>query len=158
MNQKKCLKCGHIATFDGTQAPLACPKCSAIYSKVEEAMRQREGDPSAPPSRLPAQRRPASLDHYEFADDMRGTSLYPAFRAVVGVIYWVGIVFAALCLLSGIVITAKSNIGPGPAIGGVVMAVIVYIIFRVTKEASLMLADIADATVRMAASGEKTGN
>ncbi len=156
MNQKKCLKCGHIATFEEANTPQACPKCSAIYAKVEATMRPREAILSATSSRLSIPQRSASVDHFEFAEDMRSSSLYPAFRAVVGIIYWVGIVFAALCAVGGFVAASKTNIGPGPIIAGVVLAIIIYIIFRVTKEASLMLADIADANVRMAARQEQT--
>lgn len=39
MNSKKCLKCGHVASFEGA-VPLACPSCGAIYAKVEAAAAQ----------------------------------------------------------------------------------------------------------------------
>jgi hypothetical protein len=155
MNQKKCLKCGHTATYEGLNAPLACPNCSAIYAKVEAAIRPRETASPGPASRLPSHKRPTSLDHFDFADNMRSESLYPAFRAVVGVIYWVGVVLAVLCVIGGLVASSKTNIGPGPTFAGIVLAIIIYIIFRVTKEASLMLADIADANIRMAAHQEQ---
>ena len=38
MNSKRCLKCNHVATFEAAP-PLACPQCGAVYSKVEEALR-----------------------------------------------------------------------------------------------------------------------
>lgn len=155
MNQKKCLKCGHIATYPDSSPPQACPNCSAIYAKVEATLLPKETTPSAPSSRLPTPKRPAPADHFEFAEEMRSSSLYPAFRAVVGIIYWVGVVFAVLCVIGGFIASSKTNIGPGPIIAGIVLAIIIYIIFRVTKEASLMLADIADANIRMAAHREQ---
>lgn len=157
MISKNCLKCGHTAQFESTPDLLTpCPACGAIYSKVEGAHRPTTASSTGPSSKL--SRISHSADHYEFADEMRDSSLYPAFRAVVGIIYWVGIVLAVLCLAGGLIATAKTGIGPGPAIGGIVIAVIIYIAFRVTKEASLMLADIADATVRMASRQQSTDN
>jgi len=40
---KKCLKCGHARTeADGNAPDYACPKCGAVYAKVEAAMRAKE--------------------------------------------------------------------------------------------------------------------
>ncbi len=44
--------------------------------------------------------------------------------------------------------------GIAAAIGGVAGAVLVFVLARVGKEMSLMLADLSDATVRMAAHAE----
>ena len=38
MSTKQCLKCNHIVHFEGGP-PMACPQCGAVYSKVEETLR-----------------------------------------------------------------------------------------------------------------------
>lgn len=86
MNSKRCLKCDHVATFEGTP-PLACPQCGAVYSKVEEALRngppvRRRQEESPPPSRISN----TALDMHAFAEQLRDESLYPAWRKIVGLV------------------------------------------------------------------------
>lgn len=154
---KPCLKCGKSTPYEGAE-PEACAHCGAIYRKVEEAL--RNGPISRPMDSVtlpPARPRYATLDHVEFAHVMRAESIYPTFRAVVNILYWVGVVLAVLSLISGIWITLRTHSGPGPALGGLLAAVLIYIVFRVTKEMSLMLADLSDATLRTAAHKEAAG-
>ena len=151
---KQCLKCGKSTAYEGAE-PDSCSHCGAIYRKVEEALRGPTTRPMTTAA-VPrtAQKRERAMDHFEFAEVMRSESIYPTFRTVVNVIYWVGIALALILFTGGVISTAKLSIGPGPAIAGFVMAVLLYIVFRVTKEMSLMLADLSDATVRMAARQE----
>lgn len=154
MKTKQCLKCGHIASFD-TEPPLACPSCGAIYSKVEEAMRtgtsvRPSQFPTEPESRLaktPTTQVP-DVDVHEFAQQMRAESLYPAWRKIVGFFTIIGYIVAALILI-GALIGAKSSMAALPV--GIVAAALVALFTKVSKELSLMLADLSDATVHMAA-------
>lgn len=145
MNSKKCLKCGHVAQFS-EQPPMSCPQCGAIYSKVEQAL----GSPLLHSKPMP-QRAVANLDplHHSYAEAMREESLYPTFRALTKVAYFFMVVIAALVLVAGVF--AFFKLGVGYLVGSTVGAIFIYILARVSRELSLMLADLSDATVRMAA-------
>lgn len=82
---------------------------------------------------------------------MREQSLYPAWRKIVGFFTLLGYIVAALTLVGGVV-AAKGS--PMAAIVGVVSAAVIALLAKVGKELSLMLADLSDATVRLAASRE----
>ncbi|AOV01871.1 hypothetical protein BI380_11130 [Delftia tsuruhatensis] len=75
---------------------------------------------------------------------------------MANLLYWCGVVLAVLILLGGLSLAMRAGIAA--AIGGVAGAVLVFVLARVGKEMSLMLADLSDATVRMAAhtEGHKT--
>jgi len=149
---KNCLKCGHAnpnATGDELEA---CPNCSAIYSRVEAASATRPARPrrAEPQAQLPAQWREENID--EFASHLRSTSLYPVFRGLVGLVYFAFLVLAGLALLGGLV-GAWSGSGmarAGVLFGGVFTALLFFIFAKLTREMSLMLADLADAAVRIA--------
>lgn len=154
MNSKKCLKCGHVAQFNG-EPPVSCEECGAVYSKVEQAL--REGPPTRPAGAAPIRAQSARRideDHHAYAHQLRQESIYPTFRAVVGIAYWIGVVLAALILLGAIV--AAFKVGPAPAIGGLVGSIFIFIVARVSKEMSLMLADMSDATIKMAARQDRS--
>ena len=163
MSTKQCLKCNHIASFDGAP-PLACPQCGAIYSKVEEALRAnaplrppRSSHPSSgfahtePPRSLrsanatPATEEP---DVHAFARRMRGESLYPAWRKIVGLVTILWYVVAVVALIIGIVSTKGSFVG---VLAGAGTAAFIALFARIGKELSLMVADLSDASVYMAA-------
>lgn len=151
-SHKQCMKCGHSAQYDA-DPPLACPSCGAVYSKVEQAL--REGLPSRPqptPKPTTTRTQAADVDHHVFAAQLREESIYPTFRAVANLLYWCGIVVAVLMLVGGLALAMRA--GAAAAIGGVAGAVLVFVFARVGKEMSLMLADLSDATVRMAARAE----
>lgn len=151
-SHKQCLKCGHNVQYDA-EPPLACPSCGAVYSKVEQAL--REGLPSRPqptPKPLTGRAPTTDVDHHAFASQLREESIYPTFRAVANLLYWCGVVLAVLILLGGLSLAMRAGIAA--AIGGVAGAVLVFVLARVGKEMSLMLADLSDATVRMAAHAE----
>ena len=169
MSAKKCLKCGHTATFDGTP-PAACPGCGAIYAKVEEAYRQRQAARAqaagAPVSEFqdtaagrPVAARSARLrvgaeepDVHAFAQRMRDESLYPAWRKIVGLSTIACYAIAALILLGSVISTKGSLLG---VLVGAGSAALIVIIAKVGKELSLMLADLSDATVHLAARSQE---
>lgn len=168
MNAKKCLKCGHVANYDAAP-PQACPSCGAIYTKVEEALRQRQevrtqpsreatsefrntvtDQPSA--ARMTRPQGGGGADVHAFAQRMRDESLYPAWRKIVGVSTIFCYVIAALILLVAIISSKGSFLG---VLVGAGSAAVIVIIAKVGKELSLMVADLSDAAVRMAAGKER---
>lgn len=163
MNQKKCLKCGHVATYEGAQ-PDACPGCGAIYRKVEEAAAAAQNGsptkaaknsgfgPSVMPARATQKARSAQDDLEWFVADMRSNSLYPTWRELVKWATWFGYLIATLMLLGGLLSVVQGNVKAGVAamVGGLMVAIIA----RVWRELSLMVADLADSAVRQAARNE----
>lgn len=143
---KTCLKCGH-ANPSASGDPLeACPSCGAIYSRVEAAWSTRTAQARNAPSAAEAEPIEA------FALGLRLESLYPTFRGLVQIVYWVWVVLALLCFLGALIGLAN---GVGSArlwslLGGVFLGVVFLIVGRVTREMALMLADLSDAAVRIA--------
>ena len=84
---------------------------------------------------------------------MRMHSNYPTFRSVVGLFAWVGYLIAALVAIGSFISMVKMNVASG--LMGLAFALLLLICTRVSKEASLMLADGSDALVRMAARQEQ---
>lgn len=162
MNQKKCLKCGHTTSYSDA-APLACEHCGAIYKKVEAAL---SGPPTeASQSTTKPTERPGTQsnqakrsifpnqkpDHKQFAETMRGQSLYPTWRELVKWItfFWYGI---AVLALVGTAVSAGVSM---PTYIAFLAGAVIVIFARATKELSLMLTDLADAAVRIAAEKER---
>lgn len=165
MNNKTCKKCGHVATYEGG-APQACPACGAIYAKVEEALRAAaEGRASAArvasapnaPAALGLRAAPAAEasdppDVHAFAARMRRESLYPAWRNIVGIFTLLGYGMAAIVLIGGVVAAFQGSVAAG--VIGMSVSLFLAIAAKVSRELSLMLADLSDASVRMAAQRE----
>lgn len=167
MSAKQCLKCGHTAHFEGAP-PLACPQCGAIYSKVEEAMRtganlrSTQATPSYANSAAPQAAAPwaparrtddegKGIDVHAFVRHMRGESLYPTWRKIVGLVTIVWYIVAVVALITGVASTKGSFLG---VLAGIGAAAVIALLARVGKELSLMLADLSDAAVRLAARTE----
>ena len=161
---KTCLKCGHPNPNASGDPLEACPSCGAIYSRVEAAWGVRPNGATAGA----AQAAPAHAAHAapaapvappaeadtvgEFAVWMRLESLYPTFRSLVELVYWVWVVLAVVCF-AGALVGAWNGEGAaraGTFFGGVVLGLLFLIVAKVTREMSLMLADLADAAVRIA--------
>lgn len=156
---RMCMKCAHVSRAEPD--PTACPACGAIYAKVEaaEAAKAAGGPPSqigdSSPIRITrpgadsSLRAPGSTAD-PFINRLRRESVYPAFRSVINLGYWfvigAAIISAGIALFSGNTVVAISA-GTSAAI------VIVFVHFM--REAMLMLADLSDATVRMAARQEQ---
>ena len=139
--QVTCIKCNHVNPNATGSAHDACPKCGVIYAKAQQAM-------------APAVRRPVAnskLEHSpnQFIEELREASIYPTFRSVISLGYVLGLVLAVLLALGGIVGGYKAG-SFGTAFGAVFAAIVIAVIARFMKEASLMLADMSDATVLMA--------
>lgn len=163
MNQKKCLKCSHVASFEGPQ-PDACPNCGAIYRKVEEAAAAAQNGntpktarnsgfgPSVMPGRTSQKARSPHDDLEWFVSDMRSNSLYPTWRELVKWATWFGYAIAIIVLIGAAVGFKNGQIGAAAV--GVGVALLIAVVARVWRELSLMMADLADAAVRQAASSE----
>lgn len=150
MSEKTCRKCGHVATYSGME-PQSCMECGAVYRKVEEAMQQAsEGRPSQLPRSAVFARSSVSApaDHHAYIAVLRSESLYPTWRQLVSVVTILGYLLAVGFLIGG-VIALKGSFSAGWA--GVGTALFIAIFAKVGKELSFMLADLSDATVRMAA-------
>lgn len=163
LSQKTCRKCGHVAAFEGAE-PLACSECGAVYAKVEAAMRAvaearaARGAPVASPRVRAAPPAPGArserddVDVHAFAERMRGESLYPAWRNIVGIFTMFGYGLAIIFLIGGLVAAFKGSVAAG--VIGMCIALLMAVVAKVSKELSLMLADLSDASVRMAAQRE----
>ncbi|HOE43144.1 MAG TPA: hypothetical protein PLB25_16165 [Rhodoferax sp.] len=137
--KKTCIKCNHVnlsATGDDTEA---CPACGVIYAKAQPPLAR----PAVTPSVKRAQR------NEPFIDRLRDESLYPTFRQVVTIFHVLGQILAVLFFLGGLVSGYKMG-NTGMMVGSTIGAIFMSVFFRVAKEASLMLADMSDATVRLA--------
>lgn len=83
--------------------------------------------------------------------------MYPTFRSLVRLVYVLWLVFAALALVGGfgsLVFGSGAARILGPMVG-LFFAFFFYFIGKICSEMSLMLADLSDAAVRIAAQGEK---
>ena len=140
-----CAKCSHPNPDATGAATDACPACGAIYAKVHAAV--SNATPSAAASRPAAPRRSGRGDA-PFIDRLRADSQYPTFRQVVGLFSVIGYVLAAIVGIGAVVSGFSGSLAA--AVGGIVFACLIVIFARFAKEASLMLADLSDAMVRMA--------
>lgn len=160
---KICQKCGD-ANPSATGADLeACPACGAIYSRVAQAMAAKAAPATASRADFPDSRtaaRPVSAavagpsgDVHGFAERLRAASLYPTFRGLVRLIYFVWLVLAAVALIGAVTaLLSGSGIARiGGFLGGLFFALFFAVIAKVTREAALMLADLSDAAVHIAA-------
>lgn len=168
---RTCLKCDHINEAATGDAIEACPQCGAIYSRVEAAFATRSKAELRPATARPTAeltsryrthfRSDAAADEddyvdvHAFADTLRAQSLYPTFRSLVRVIYWFFILLAAASAIVVLVTLFKgSGVGRiGGVVGGIFMMLFFILIARITSETSLMIADLSDAAVRIAAGG-----
>lgn len=139
--EKTCIKCGQINPEATGSATDACPKCGAIYAKAQP--------PVAPVMRRPVASAVVAQDLGQFVEGLRERSIYPTFRSVIHIGYVLGLVLAGLFALIGLV-GGYMNGSVGTAFGLVFAALVMAVIARFMKEASLMLADMSDATVLMA--------
>ncbi len=161
---KICQKCSH-PNPSATGAELeACPECGAIYSRVAQAMAAKAAPTAAARADFPDSRSTAAApvsaavagpsgDVHGFAERLRAGSLYPTFRGLVRLIYFVWMVLAAMALIGGVVaLLSGSGIARiGGFLGGLFFALFFAVIAKVTREAALMLADLSDAAVHIAA-------
>ena len=85
----------------------------------------------------------------EFVNELRSASIYPSFRAFVRMIYWLFLLLALTSAVVGLVAATGSG-GALSIVFGLGGAVVFYIVATVSREASLMIADLCDASVLLA--------
>lgn len=159
---KTCQKCGHMNPSATGGELDACPECGAIYSRVAAAMAAKAA-PAAGADFQESRTNARQADGAEtasskgsinsFAERMRETSLYPTFRGLVRLIYFVWMALAALALVgAAVALLSGSGVARiGGFLGGLFFALFFAVIAKVTKEAALMLADLSDSAVHIAA-------
>ena len=151
---KTCVMCGHMnlsaAGFDTD----ACPQCGAIYTKAKPAavVVRPPAQPVALAAPLSVRQSAESLSR-SFINQLRANSYYPIFRKVVTVLYVLGQVVAIGCVLAGVFGGYKTG-SVETLIGGIIAAAFTAIFCQFAEEAALMIAELSDATVRMAAPAE----
>lgn len=150
-----CPKCGYQRTPNDINIPATeCPRCGVIYAKAQPpAPRPAPRTSPAPPASTygPVDPQPSFLSNAAgtFLEELRERSHYPAFRSVVTLVYLFGIVIAVAALVGSLVVLfARGLVVPG--IIGLVSAFFIFVMAKAGKEASLMVADLSDATIFMA--------
>ena len=103
---------------------------------------------SAPSTSDPSGRTPSTKQKY--IQRIRSESAYPVFRSLVSTFAVLFYIFGALLIVAGLIIGFSLIAREGAAalaamFGGVIAGLICIIIGRVSKEASFMLADLADS-------------
>lgn len=165
--QKTCVKCGHVNPRASVADSEACPSCGVIYAKalatgVRPVRRAAPQSGFGAPSGYVASRNQAGADEMDnldvarradFVIRMRAQSLYPTVRTLVKVGHWVAMVLAAFVMIAGLV-GARGAGAFAILVAAGAAAVIVIVSFAV-RELSLMLADLSDAAVRMAAKADQ---
>jgi len=162
---RNCLKCGHTNNEAVGDDLEACPGCGAIYSRVEAAWGLRPTAGQAPrtagatePVTVTAASQPRARQEADdvpielFAERLRFASLYPTFRALVQMLYWVVLARAALRFAGGLygAVAGEGSARVGALLVGTFLGVLFVVIAKVNRELSLMLADLADSAVRIA--------
>lgn len=143
-----CPKCGKLNSRPTGAPDEACPHCGVIYAKAKPSAPRPQQPPPMVQKAAPT-RMPFSGGESDFLTLLRAESAYPTFRAVVGISTLFGYILAGLSAIGGIVVGWKGA-GIVAAIVAVAIGVVLYIVTRVFKEMWLMLADLTDATIRMA--------
>jgi hypothetical protein len=143
-----CGKCGAVAEGELSDDSAACPKCGAIYAKVESTRSARPEPPAQVATR--ATPTPPATAHTEFLGDLRAASHYPTFRGVVNVTYWFWIALAVLTFVGAAGSLMLPFGGTASVIVGLLSGLLFILIGRFMKECALMLADLSDAAILIA--------
>lgn len=164
---KTCPKCDHVNRNATGAVDEECPNCGVIYAKAQPPLSR--GRVASSPITYPAGARPEPLpsrpavsrfapledddQRAGFVDDMRRGSLYPSFRRLTHVAYLLGVGIAAILFIAAVVQLFIGSLltGFASATAGALLLVAVM----VGREMSLMLADLSDAMVRVAADGRR---
>lgn len=176
MSSETCLKCGHVnpaATGSDTEA---CPQCGAIYARVKAAMASgqavrpvKSADPRAPTQGAelaaavqptahpkPAARAATVVERHRapYVAQLRAGTNYPTFRTVVRLGLFFGYLLAVAALIGGGIAAFKSDGTPWHLLIGAGMGAVLYLLTRIWFELTVMIVDIADASVRTAENSE----
>lgn len=171
MSAETCLKCGHVNPAATGSETEACPQCGAIYARVKAAM--ASGKPVRPakaadsgfPAQVSApaaQSKPTPKVHRytgrapgPFIDQLRDGTQYPAFRTVVRLGQVFGYILAACCLIGGFFTMFGRDGTFWQLLIGAGVGALVFLLTRIWFELTVMIVDIADASVRTAENSEQ---
>lgn len=171
MSEETCLKCGHVNLVATGSETEACPQCGAIYARVKAAMASgqsvrsaksadsgfpaRNGGPAAPPKPPPKVHRYTGHAPGQFIDQLRDGTLYPAFRTVVRLGQFFGYILAVCCLIAGFFSMFGRDGTFWHLLIGAGTGALVFLMTRIWFELTVMIVDIADASVRTAENSEQ---
>lgn len=170
MSSETCLKCGHVNPL-ATGSPVdECPQCGAIYSRVKAAVAAgkplrsgKSGDsgfqqvtetPLDNPKKVAAQPPHRAYVRERYVETLRGDTHYPTFRTVVRLGLFFGYLLAACALVGGAVSAFKSGGTAWHIMIGAGAGAFLYLLTRIWFELTVMIVDIADASVRTAENSE----
>lgn len=155
---KKCLKCNHVHAFKPGEPAEDCPGCGANYAQVEAALANSAAKTTAtaaPPATRPhrgATPAPAGREAGRPTDTLSGLragSHYPTFRATANAAFFIGVLLAGILGLTAIGAMFKGEWAA--FLGFTVGALLLFVIAKAAREASLMIADASDALVALVA-------
>lgn len=171
MSEETCLKCGHVNPAATGSETEACPQCGAIYARVKAAMASRQpmrsshgadsgfsarsGAPAAQPKSPPKVHRYTGHAPGPFIDQLRDGTHYPAFRTVVRLAMFFGYVLAVCCLIGGFFTMFGRDGTFWHLLIGAGVGALVFLLTRIWFELTVMIVDIADASVRTAENSEQ---
>lgn len=171
MSEETCLKCGHVNPAATGSETEACPQCGAIYARVKAAMASgqpvrsaksadsgfpaRNGAPAAPPKPPPKVHRYTGHTPEPFINNLRDGTHYPAFRTVVRLGLFFGYFLAVCGVIGGIAAMINRDGTFWHLLIGLGAAAVVFLLTRIWFELTIMIVDIADASVRTAENSEQ---
>jgi len=88
---------------------------------------------------------PMNTQKDQYLDRIRSQSAYPWVRRIAGLVALFFYTLAAISFFGGLIITFAGKVGAVAALLGTVFGLIYFIVGAITKELSIMLADIADS-------------
>ena len=168
MPSETCLKCGHVNPLATGAQTEACPQCGAIYSRVKAAMAsgqpvrtakavdsgfQTSAEGASPSAKTPV-RAAAKVRHGAYVDQLRAHTHYPTFRTVVRLGLFFGYFLAICALVGGAFSAFRSGGSAWHLLIGAGTGAFLYLLTRIWFELTVMIVDIADASVRTAENSE----
>lgn len=167
MSTETCLKCGHVNHAVVGSDTEACPNCGAIYARVRAAMANGQPvratktiDPVAQGGETASHRRRSSgvaaSSGGPYIDRLRAHTQYPTFRTVVRFGLYFGYFLTAMALLGGVIAAFQRDGSAMHLLIGIGLAAVVFLLTRLWFELTIMIVDIADASVRTAENSERS--
>ena len=151
--KETCVKCGHVNHAATGLDSDSCPKCGVVYIKALSNYKRPAPREAGRSSFLDAQPVDQLVD--DFAKDMRKKSLYPYFRTVIGMAYWLGMLLVLIAVVTGVRYFFSAS---GESLKSIISfggAAFLWLFVSALREASVMLADLSDATLRIAQRGQR---
>ncbi|OWQ93512.1 hypothetical protein CDN99_03325 [Roseateles aquatilis] len=85
------------------------------------------------------------MDRQIYLASLRRNTAYPTFRGFIALVKWLTYILGGVCVAVGIMA------GPFGMVGGIVAGLVLLVMGRIGAEVSLMMADMADASIDTAA-------